>query len=113
MAAILESVDRSQSKEQAVIKMLHRSDSLIEQKKIYEAKEILTEILINFDTESIDASNALSLCQIILGNYDEAEDVIIHVLQIDPENQTAAANYSYLKTLFIENAEKPLCRRTN
>ncbi len=60
------------------------------------ARKALFKILLK-DPLHIDALNGLSVCDIMEQNIDHALEKISTILKIDAENETATANYQYIK----------------
>lgn len=85
------------SKKEFIPDLIKESETLINSNRIIEAREILVNVLTNYDDENIDAANNYAVTEILLGNYQAAEDLLIQVLQQDPQNSIASDNLSYLK----------------
>jgi len=60
------------------------------------ARRVLVKIL-SIDPLHVDTLNNLSVCDIMEEKIDDALKKIAIILQIDPDNETATANYKYLQ----------------
>jgi len=82
---------------------LQLAELLIEKNELYEAAEILSNI-IKENPNYIDALNDFAVVQILLKNFFEAEKLFEQIFTISPNNEVAIGNYKYL----IENSRKLL-----
>jgi tetratricopeptide (TPR) repeat protein len=79
-------------------KIILDSEELIEHQKLTEAKKLLREIL-EYEPEHIDALNNLAVVEIYEGDFSAAEEVLCKVLELNPEDEIATDNFSYLNEL--------------
>jgi len=100
--------------------LIEKANTYIEENEFIEAKKKLIEVLTKYDDESVDAANSLAACEIILGNYNEADNIFKQIFDKDPSNETATANYNYLQTLLVgelenngSNGERDYCDKQN
>lgn len=80
-------------------KMISFAEEHIIKNEITEAKEILLNILNNINPESVDAANSYAVTEILSGNYEGAEELLLQILAKDPANEIAIDNYHYLKQI--------------
>lgn len=71
------------------------AERLIEKGKLNEAKEML-EDLATEDNKNLDLQNDLAVVAIMMEEYEDAQNIILAVLNVDEENETAINNYQYL-----------------
>ena len=83
-------------------------EKLIQEKK-YEAAEIILEELILENPNSLDALNDLAVVSILKNNKVKALNALDKVLTIEPTNEVAIENFSYL----AESLEGNNCERSN
>lgn len=93
------------SLEVVATELIEKANTCIEKNEFIEAKKTLIEVLTKYDNESVEAANSLAVCEIILGNYNEAENLLKQIFEIDSSNETAIANYNYLQTLLISEPD--------
>ena len=75
--------------------LLLEAEELIQTNNFDAASRILNTIL-NYNNNNVDALNDLSVINILLSNYSDAEKQIISILEKDPTNEVALGNKSYL-----------------
>ena len=99
LTAKINAILSKETNNKLVTEILIKANELINANEYYEAKKILVHILSKIAPDSIDAANDLAVCEILLGNYNEAENLLLQILGADPANDYAVSNYKYLKTL--------------
>jgi|GEM_PF-920253 len=93
------------SPEAITVELIEKANTYIEKNEFIEAKKKLIEVLTKYDDESVDAANSLAACEIILGNYNEADNILKQIFDKDSSNETAIVNYNYLQTILISEPE--------
>lgn len=81
--------------EQFLQELIKESERLIENNELDEARKLLLEILQKHDPENIDAANNYAVTEIMLGNYESAEDLLKQILEKDAGNEIAIGNLKY------------------
>jgi len=96
--------------EQFLQELIKESERLIENNELDEARKLLLEILQKHDPENIDAANNYAVTEIMLGNYESAEDLLKQILEKDERNEIAVKNYWLLKdNINLTNQRKCWC----
>jgi len=91
---------------QQVKDLILKSEDLITEQNIIEAKIVLNNILQKLDPESLEAMNNLAVVELISGNYDTAQNLLNQILVKDPFNIVAKENINYLSQVNLINTEK-------
>lgn len=84
-----------------VLTQLEVAERLIEKGELEEAKEKLSS-LASLDKKNLDVQNDLAVVAIMKEEYEEAEKIILLILDVDSSNELALNNYQYLKELPLE-----------
>lgn len=79
--------------------LIAKAEILINNNQIIDARKILLEILTIHDSENLDAANNFAVTEILLGNFDEAENLIYQILKKDPLNEIAQSNFKVLQDI--------------
>jgi tetratricopeptide (TPR) repeat protein len=91
--------------EQFLQELINESERLIENNELDEARKLLLEILQKHDPENIDAANNYAVTEIMLGNYESAEDLLKQILEKDAVNEIAILNFNYIKDIITRKDE--------
>ncbi len=76
--------------------LILKSEELITNNNLSEARKILDEILVK-EKNNLDALNNLAVIEITEQKYDEAQKLLKTVIDLDPNNEIATENINYLK----------------
>ena len=83
------------------------AESAIENQKLAEAKNKLTEIL-NVEPQNVEALNNLAVTNILEKQYESAAELLKSILMIDDTNEVALENYRYLVENNFVNENKEI-----
>ena len=87
------------NKENNLEKLLAESENYILEEKFENAEIVLTKILSEIDSESIDAANNLVVAWLMQKKYEEAIDLLSQILEKNPNDEIALDNLKFINDI--------------
>jgi glycosyltransferase involved in cell wall biosynthesis/sulfatase maturation enzyme AslB (radical SAM superfamily) len=81
--------------------LFNRTEELIQQNE-YSKSKIILSFLLEMEPENLDYLNDLAVINILLKDYENAEQILKKILTIEPLNEVAIENLEYIKQDLLE-----------